>query len=309
MSMGGLMRKLPNSRLWLWAAIAVFALPGAVLSFHPQLILLIYPGIRVTSPYCSRWQAFLDFHALERQKAGEKAFGQGMRRLQSDGALELWETRDGPYWIPKGSHETLAVLVAQQKRDIYGTVVKGETVIDCGAHVGTYARHALRSGAGKLVAVEPSPDASECLRRNFDREIADGRLILVKKGIWDREQDLTFYVNGNGDAANSFIVHGKASKALTVPVTSVDRLVEELALGRVGMIKADVKGATARLLAGAQATLKRDRPRLALSTEEPPEDPATLTSLVSKLQPAYQAKCGPCLAADGQIRTDVMFYQ
>lgn len=309
MSICELMRNRSTAKRRLWMTLAMLLLPGAALALHPQLILLIYPGIRITSPYCSRWQAYRDFDAMQKQRKGEKTVSEGLRRLKTDGGLELWETRDGAYWIPRGSQETLAVLVAQQKREIYGAVVRGETIIDCGAHVGTFARHALGTGAGKVVAVEPSPDASECLRRNFEKEIAAGRLLLVQKGIWDREQDLTFYVNGNGDAANSFVVHGKASKPVTVPVTSVDHLVEELSLGRVGLIKADVKGATARLLAGAKATLQRDRPRLALSTEEPPEDPATLTGIVAGLQPAYRATCGPCLAADGQIRTDVMFYQ
>lgn len=303
------MRKSGRLRIAIWGFVGALCVAGGVISFHPQAMLLVYPGLEVKSDFCSRWQAYQDFNVMAKQKRFQEQIGRQMRLLAVDGPLEHWSTPDGEYWIPKGSRETLAVLIAQQKRGIYGAIEPGETIIDCGAHVGTFMRHALQSGAGKVVAVEPSPDASECLRRNFAAAIAEGRAVLVQKGIWDREQDLTFYVNGNGDAANSFIVHGATSRAVTVPVTSIDRLVEDLKLERVGLIKADVKGATARMLAGAQATLRRDQPRMALSTEEPPEDPASLNRVVNSLQPAYRAACGPCLAADGQIRTDVMFYQ
>lgn len=303
------MKQSGRWRIAFWWLVGFCCVTGGVLSVHPQAMLLIYPGLQVRSDFCSRWQAYQDFGVVAKQERFQGEISRGMKLLAADGSLEQWATPDGDYWIPKGSRETLAVLIAQQRREIYGTVTPGETIIDCGAHVGAFLRHALRSGAGKVVAVEPSPDAAECLRRNFASELAEGRAVLVRKGIWDREQLLTFYINGNGDAANSFIVHGSASRALTVPVTSIDRLVEELHLERVGLIKADVKGATARMLAGAQATLRRDQPRMALSTEEPPEDPTTLNRVVNTLQPAYRAMCGPCLAANGQIRTDVMFYQ
>lgn len=308
--MGGMMpirRKLTTG---LWAILGAAALAGALVSFNPAIMLLIYPGLEIHSPYCSRWQAVKDFGARQKQQQAEKSIRASLQLVRRDGPLELWKTNRGSWWIPAKSEATLVVLLAQQERQIYGGVVAGETIIDCGAHVGSYVGYALRGGAGRVVAVEPSEDSTECLRRNFEKEIASGRVILVKKGIWDQEQELTFYVNGNGDAANSFVVHGGASRAVTMPVTTIDRLVEELKLERIGLIKADVKGATQRLLAGAVRTLGRDHPRLAFSTEEAPEDPGAITSLVSRLQPSYRATCGPCLASeDHHIRTDVMFYQ
>lgn len=293
----------------LWGLLGAVGLAGVAVEVWPQLLLLTPFVARVDSPYCSHWQSFQDFQVKQVRHADQASLFKQMRRVATDGELEQWETPDGPYWIPAGSGGILAALIAQQRSDIYGRIRRGETVIDCGAHVGTFARRALSAGAARVVAVEPSAGAVECLRRNFAAEIADGRLLLVAKGIWDGEAVLRFYVNGNGDAANSFVVHNQDSREVSMPVTSVDVLVEQLGLNQVDLIKADVKGATQRMLAGAAVTLKRHKPRLALSTEEPPEDPAALTRMVTGLQPAYAARCGPCLVVSGLIRTDVMFYR
>ncbi len=55
----------------------------------------------------------------------------------------------------------MAILLAQQDRDIYGDdrlgVRQGDIVFDCGAHIGVYTRKALSAGAKLVVAVEPTP--------------------------------------------------------------------------------------------------------------------------------------------------------
>jgi hypothetical protein len=48
----------------------------------------------------------------------------------------------------------------------------------------------LDSGAKLVVAIEPAPTNPECLPRNMRREIADGRVIVSAKGVWDKEDTL-----------------------------------------------------------------------------------------------------------------------
>ena len=74
---------------------------------------------------------------------------------------------------------------------IYGTgargVQPGDVVLDCGANIGIFSKTALASGARLVVAVEPAPDTLECLRRNLGREIAERRVIVYPKGVWDHD--------------------------------------------------------------------------------------------------------------------------
>ena len=126
----------------------------------------------------------------------------------------------------------------------------------------------------------------ECIRRNLADEIAAGRVVVSAKGVWDRSGELTLFGDRSAGAGNSFVAHGSDLEAIgQIPVTTIDTLVSELELPRVDFIKADVKGATERMILGAIETLARYRPRMALSTEEPPEDPQQLVQVLLGRRP------------------------
>lgn len=124
--------------------------------------------------------------------------------------LFLYDTPNGRYWIPTRSKYVLPFNLAEQARDIYGRdghgVKSGEIVLDCGANVGVFTRHALRAGAAKVVAIEPAPENIECLRRNFSGEIAAGRVIVYPKGVWDKDDILELHIDPTNSAADSFVI-------------------------------------------------------------------------------------------------------
>ena len=83
---------------------------------------------------------------------------------------QAWEGHDlrqygtplGRFWIPGGETRTLEWLlweipVYQTYDSGENRVSAGDTVIDCGAHIGVFTRYALNKGAGRVVAIEPNP--------------------------------------------------------------------------------------------------------------------------------------------------------
>ncbi len=92
-------------------------------------------------------------------------------------------------------------------------------------------------------------------------------------------------------------------------MTTIDRIVRELGLPRVDLIKADIKGAGTRMVKGAAATIGRYHPRVVISTEEAPEDPAAIHAAMLSIFPGYQFRAGPCLFTEGEIRNDTLFFQ
>jgi FkbM family methyltransferase len=294
----------------------VVAVAGAVflalLVLYPGVVVLLVPGVHSRSPFCSKWQAMRDHRIRLRQAADAKAIAGASHLVRRESGLALWATPQGEYWIPASDDKVLPILLAQEKRDIYGGadwgVRAGDTVLDCGAYVGTWARQALDRGAKLVVEIEPSPDSVECIRRNLAKEIAGGRVIIVPKGIWDSEGALKLFVNPNNTAGNSFVGSESSGTAVSIPVTTVDKLVAELRLSRVDFIKADIKGALERLLRGGKGVIVRDRPRLAFSTEEI-DDPGGVAALAKTMQPGYEMKCGPCFLSGTDIITDVLFFR
>jgi FkbM family methyltransferase len=292
-----------------------FATLWIALSFYPGLAILPYIDRSKSSPFCSNWQSVRDAAVKIRQVDLEKEISAKTRLIRTEKGYKLWSTSSGEFWVPDTSDEIINLLLAQQKRKIYGDAASGgvragDIVLDGGAHVGTYVRTALDAGAEKVIAIEPSPEAIECLRRNFAPEVAAGRVIIYPKGIWDEEKRLVFYSNGNGAAGDSFVEHGPGSKIIAdIPVTTVDKMVAELALPRVDLIKADIKGAGTRMVTGAVNTIRAFHPRIVVSVEEAPEDPAAIKAAVMRIAPDYRFRCGPCLLDGDEIRNDTIFFQ
>jgi FkbM family methyltransferase len=239
----------------------------------------------------------------------------GSKLVTKDGSFHLWRTPMGEWWIPEGDVWMLPYNLAEQKRNIYGTgeqaVKAGDIVLDCGANIGVYTRLALDAGASKVVAIEPGPENVEALRRNFAREIAAGRVIIVPKGVWDKDDILTLHVDPNNTAANTFVMKLKDGRpGIQVPLLSIDKLVAELGLERVDYIKMDIEGAEQRALIGARATLAKYHPRLALSAYHVADDPEKIPELVRQAWPGYSMECGPCAETpDRRIRPDVLYFR
>jgi FkbM family methyltransferase len=296
-------------------ALAVSLLSiAAIARLNPSSVVLLARDVKLRSPYCSLWKASIDGRIKLRQQrvAGEIARSSQIVRRQ-DGLI-LWSTPKGQFWIPDGEGEILSLLLAQEERNIYGTgewaVQNGDVVLDVGAYIGTWTKEALARGAALVVAIEPSPASVECLRRNLSAEVAAGKVVIYPKGIWDYEGALTLFSNSSTGVGNSFVEeNSSAQKINAIPVTTIDRLAAELKLARVNFIKADVKGATERLLRGGATVIRRDRPRIALSTEEPADDAFRIVKLAREILPAYDVKCGPCLLDGKEIYTDVVFFR
>ena len=239
----------------------------------------------------------------------------GSRLLEKDPAgYHLFQTPKGRWWVPAGDDYVLPFDLAEQARQVYGTgkdaVQPGDIALDCGANIGVWTRAALARGAKLVVAFEPAPENIECYRRNYREEIAAGRVILVPKGVWDKEDVLLLKRDPNNSAADSFVLLKDGSQGVQAPLTTIDKVVEELKLPRVDYIKMDIEGAEARALMGAQSTIARYHPRLSISTEHLPDDPVKIPAVIRKLWAGYQMACGPCLETkDGHVRPDVLYFR
>ncbi|HLY17020.1 MAG TPA: FkbM family methyltransferase [Bryobacteraceae bacterium] len=299
--------------LFVSIAVAVLALAAGI-KFNPSSLVLLSRDVKARSPFCSAWKASLDGHIKLRQYAVAEQLAKVSHLVKREAGLMLWSTPNGDYWVPNGDDNILPLLLAQEDRNIYGTgewgVQSGDTVLDVGAYIGTWTRWALAHGAKQVIAIEPSPASVECLKRNLAAEVAAGKVIIYPKGIWDSEGSLTLFANSQSGVGNSFVEHNDvADKINSIPVTTIDKMSAELGLARVDFIKADVKGATERLMRGGSTVIRRDHPRIAVSTEEPSDDAGAIAKLAVALLPTYRMQCGPCLLDGKEIYTDVLMFR
>lgn len=240
-----------------------------------------------------------------------------MKVIQHDKAgFDLYDTPKGKYWIPEGDKISfmLPFNMAEQAVEIYGSgaqaVRRGDIVLDCGANIGLFTRVALDHGAAKVIAIEPAPENLECLRRNFPGEIATGRVMVVPKGVWDKEDVLTLNVDPTNSAADSFVIKRKGAVGINkVPLTRIDRLVDDLRLERVDYIKMDIEGAEPNALMGASATIRKWKPRLSISAYHQPDHPVRIPKIIQLARPDYTIECGPCAELHGKARPDILWFR
>jgi FkbM family methyltransferase len=235
--------------------------------------------------------------------------------VQEDPAgFELWDTPKGRFWIPAGSRYVLPFNLAEQQRKIYGTgdygPHSGDITLDCGANIGVTVHEELAAGAKTVVAIEPAPENLECLRRNYAKEIVSGRVIVVPKGVWDKEDFLTLRVDPKNSAADSFVLQRQgAVDVAKVPLTTVDKLVADLKLDRVDYMKIDIEGAEPKALAGAKETLIKYKPRISIATEHSADDAKVIPKVIRATRSDYQMACGPCSETEHAIRPDVLYFK
>ncbi len=292
--------------------LAVVAVAAALWLHYPPFRLLVLVATR-HSPVCPLGMA-LQSAANEREQIAIKdRILHAMHFVKKDGALELWQTPGGDFWIPAGNRYVLPFNLAEIERHVYGQgehfIHPGDIVLDCGASDGDFSRQALAAGAGLVVAIELAPTTIECLRRNLAGPIAAGKAIVYPKGVWNREAELPLSVEEQNFAANSVVLHPSGSKnAGTAPLTTVDHLAAELHLPRVDFIKMDIEGAEIPALAGAADVIARFHPRLAITTEHRPTDEIDIPAAVRARWSGYHMACGPCLEEHGHIRPDVLYF-
>jgi FkbM family methyltransferase len=167
----------------------------------------------------------------------------------------------------------------------------------------------LAAGAKQVVAIEPAPENIESLRRNFKDEIAAGRVILYPKGVWDKDEVLPMQIDPNNSAADSFLIHREGGTEVRgIPLTTIDKLVNELKLDRVDFIKMDIEGAEPKALVGGRETIAKYHPRMALCTYHAPDHPQKVPELARAAWPGYTVECGPCAEANHAVRPDVLYF-
>jgi FkbM family methyltransferase len=142
----------------------------------------------------------------------------------------------------------------------------GDVVVDAG---GCWADTALYFAAkvgrrGKVASFEFLPDNLEIFQRNVELNPELKPLIkLFEYPLWSLADEKLF-ISGHGPGTKVGSTADSAD-AKEIRTISIDHVVETGEVDRVNFIKMDIEGAELPALKGAEATLKRFRPKLAIS--------------------------------------------
>lgn len=131
----------------------------------------------------------------------------------------------------------------------------------------------------KIIAFEPDKkNYFHCLEVSQKEAIRD--IEIYNKGLWDCATELFFEeTGGQGSRIGSDTGGNRISTAAIDEVAGDEK---------VTFIKLDVEGAELRALQGAEKTIRRNRPRLAVSIYHKPEDIIKLPEYILSLYKDYK---------------------
>jgi len=165
---------------------------------------------------------------------------------------------------------------------------EGDWVVDAGANVGMFSILAAKKvgDEGKVFAFEPILETQKLLKRNIELN-GIKNIEIVPFALGDKKGELNFsmYPKSLECSSGFFDNEGGVEKVKQI---SLDEFIEENNISKVDFIKSDVEGMERNLLIGAEATIKKFKPRLAICTYHRPDDPEILEKMIKDFSPEYK---------------------
>ncbi|MCL1857014.1 MAG: FkbM family methyltransferase, partial [Kiritimatiellaeota bacterium] len=154
-----------------------------------------------------------------------------------------------------------------------------ELFIDCGAYVGDTVDAFLKHCPTyrHIVAFEPDTGNFAKLKQKHGD---DSRITLFNEGVYDTEGEVRFSAIGTECSA----INDVSENTVAISVKTLDGL----NLNNVSFIKMDIEGAELKALKGAEKTILRDKPKLAICIYHSKEDMIDIAEYIHALVPEYR---------------------
>lgn len=164
----------------------------------------------------------------------------------------------------------------------------GDVVIDAGGGWGETALYFADAvgSSGRVLSFEFVPDNLRLFDGNLELNprLRD-RVEIVPHPSWEAPGRWLGYTAAGGQTSVAVATESPNEEAVT---ESIDHVCAERGIDRVDFIKLDVEGAELATLRGAQDTIARHRPKLALSVYHRLEDFVSIPAFVDGLDLGYQ---------------------
>jgi FkbM family methyltransferase len=157
-----------------------------------------------------------------------------------------------------------------------------EVFIDCGAYIGDTIDQFLKRCPKykQIVAFEPD---SKNFKELEKRHSCNPKITLINAGVYDKEGEILFKELGGYSRITDETNSGQ-SNIVHIQVKTID----DLKLNNVSFIKMDIEGAELNALKGAEKTILKNKPKLAICIYHSDEDMIRIAEHIYDLIPEYK---------------------
>jgi FkbM family methyltransferase len=190
----------------------------------------------------------------------------------------------------------LACLLVQRQYEYHQDPVHcraepGDIVLDCGtcwADTTLYFAHEV-GPTGQVIGFEFIPSNLVIARRNLELnpDLA-ARIRIVEHPLWSSGGLRLHYLDGGPGSSVSDDASSRDNWDGSVDTVTIDETVARLGLPKVDFVKMDIEGAELDSLKGGEQTIRRYRPKLAISLYHRPDDFETIPRWLAGLDLGYK---------------------
>ena len=151
------------------------------------------------------------------------------------------------------------VFEASHVRLLKDLVTPGTTIVDVGAFIGFFSLRFARwvSDSGRVMALEPDPKSLARLRHRVERAGLTNIVDCIQAAVAHESGERRLTLN-----ADCPVDHKLGKNGIPVTATTIDDLLAASGWPPVSLIKIDVQGAEASVIAGARRTIATYHPSL-----------------------------------------------
>lgn len=169
------------------------------------------------------------------------------------------------------------------------SVENGDIVLDCGAAFGDTAYWAYTKGAKKIYCFEIDPNNISILKNTAINNKFDNITEIVSQALGAACGEI--YFNTRNNALCGYVNAVKENdNSIAIPLTTIDTFCSENNVDPT-FIKMDIEGAEYNALLGAKETIRKNKPKLAISVYHLKDDMWKIPLLIHEIEPHYKFYC------------------
>ena len=188
------------------------------------------------------------------------------------------------YWPPGFTLNRLHQVIAEtfdvndwhyyQKQ--HTTIKEGDILLDIGTAEGLFPLTVIEQ-CRHIYMVEPGTIFNKCLEKTF--KAYKDKVTIFNVAVGNHDGEIYFDENS---------LDGKVSTENSVTKTEIRKIDSLIGSSPVTYIKADIEGFEEEMLRGAEQTIKRNKPKIAITTYHTENDPNEIISIIKGFVPEYK---------------------
>jgi len=189
--------------------------------------------------------------------------------------------------------ENFSMVILKDQYLVNQFIKKNDIVIDAGANIGFFSLFAAFKEA-KVFAFEPVSETYNRLLENINYFKAEKKIFPFCFALGDLKKESLIKFNPFFSVQSTIIDSNflpiKKFVLKKVNIITIDDFVNKNKIKKIDFIKIDTEGYELKILKGAKETIKKFKPKIAISAYHKKEDKKEIPDFLLKIRPDYQYK-------------------